>query len=78
MERLLDVGHSVLFTGTTGVGKVRPVTVYCMYMYMYVGGSRLSHMHIHACRVDWPKGGKINTNEVIYIALASLTSYQGE
>ena len=22
MERLLDVGHSVLFTGTTGVGKV--------------------------------------------------------
>ena len=23
MERLLDVGHSVLFTGTTGVGKVR-------------------------------------------------------
>ena len=22
MEKLLDVGHSVLFTGTTGVGKV--------------------------------------------------------
>ena len=22
MEQLLDIGHSVLFTGTTGVGKV--------------------------------------------------------
>ncbi len=28
MEKLIDVNHSVLYTGTTGVGKVSMHTVY--------------------------------------------------
>ena len=35
MERLLDVGHSILFTGTTGVGKVHV----CVYTFVeYIDG----------------------------------------